>query len=41
MTPGFYFLYGSNFSFKTVSNESNAVNSEIVAAWNNASNTAM
>ena len=33
MTPGFYFLLGSNVSFKTVSGESNAATLEIVAAW--------
>ena len=32
--PGFYFLFRNNVSFKTVSGESKAVTSEIVAGWN-------
>ena len=32
--PGFYFLLRNNVSFKTVSGESKAVMSEMVAGWN-------
>ena len=32
--PGFYFLFRSNVYFKTVSGESKAVTSEMVAGWN-------
>ena len=32
--PGFYFLFRSNVYFKTVSGESKAVTSEMLAGWN-------
>ena len=32
--PGFYFLFRNNVSFNTVSGESKAVTSEMVARWN-------
>ena len=32
--PDFYFLFRNNVSFKTVSGESKAVTSEMVAGWN-------